>query len=361
MSSELRASLPPLSILSSLPDSDLISSFRNAVITEQGLLVSQLDHLVEMDRRQLFLEYESLRAYLVAEFNFEEWQAERRIRIARLFRRLPQVRELLLLGKLNPTLIEIALGYAHREALDDSELAECLVAICGMSCQAAKRELAGRYPNSRELPRDKVRPLTAELSLLSCVVDQELLELVDDIKGLLSHSHPGISLGELFKHVARDFRERNHPESRARRARARAERRMKKETEGVDQPTATRVQAEEARTEPLRESEKATHSAAPPTATRAESISEETRFPSQSLEHQMVSLYGYQCSYVDPTTGNRCQCRQGLEKDHVVAWADGGKTELSNLRWVCKGHHRRFSFLRFGESSGLYRAPSQPG
>ena len=127
-----------------------LSSFRDRAIAEQELLVIQLDHLAEMDRRKLHFEYPSLRAYLVAEFGMEE----------------------------------------------------CLISIRGMSCAAARRELAARYPHSLELPHDKVRPLTAELSLLSCVVDRELLELVEDIKGLLSHSHPGISLGELFKHVA---------------------------------------------------------------------------------------------------------------------------------------------------------------
>ena len=104
------------------------------MITEQEVLVNQLDHLGEMDRRKLFLEHESLRAYIVAEYGMEEWQAEKKIRIARLCRRLPSVRESLARGKLNPTLIAIALGYAHREKLADSELGECLEAISGMSC-----------------------------------------------------------------------------------------------------------------------------------------------------------------------------------------------------------------------------------
>ena len=91
-----------------------------------------------------------------------------------------------------------------------------------------------------ELPHDKIRPLTAELSELSCVVDQELLELVDEIKGLLAHSNPGISIGELFKIVAREYRERHHPEAKARRAQARAEKRADEKTDEIKSEKRTR-------------------------------------------------------------------------------------------------------------------------
>ena len=46
------------------------------------------------------------------------------------------------------------------------------------------------------------------------------------------------------------------------------------------------------------------------------------------------------CSYVDRHSGRRCRSRYRLEIDHVVPFALGGATELSNVRLRCRVHHR---------------------
>ena len=46
------------------------------------------------------------------------------------------------------------------------------------------------------------------------------------------------------------------------------------------------------------------------------------------------------CSYVDRHSGRRCGSRYRLEIDHIVPFALGGGTELSNLRLHCEAHHR---------------------
>ena len=93
--------------LSNLSDEDLIAGFQDLVISEQEQLVLQLEHLAELDRRKLFREYSSLRAFLIGEFGMDEWLAERRIRAARLLARFPGLREKLWAGKLNLSLVEI--------------------------------------------------------------------------------------------------------------------------------------------------------------------------------------------------------------------------------------------------------------
>ena len=45
-----------------------------------------------------------------------------------------------------------------------------------------------------------------------------------------------------------------------------------------------------------------------------------------------------QCIYVSPN-GVRCCAHQQLEVDHIVPFAAGGKTVLSNLRLRCKQHN----------------------
>ena len=48
---------------------------------------------------------------------------------------------------------------------------------------------------------------------------------------------------------------------------------------------------------------------------------------------------GGQCTFVAPD-GTRCQCRKGLEIDHITPFDNSGNLELSNLRLLCGGHNR---------------------
>lgn len=268
----------------------------------------------------------------------EEWNAERKIRAARLLKRFPEIKEMLQSGKLNLTLLELAMGCAHREKLTDSEISEILETISGMSCRAAMREIATLYPQTSELPKDRIRPLTAEYSEVRFVASHELLEKLEEIRGLLAHSHPaysnGLKMGELIDVLATEYRERHHPEEKAKRAKAREEKIEKKQSERVESPTAPRPEEV--------------------SLTKFSPLSE--RIPNRSITHQLTNRDGYQCSYIDDVTRKRCLSKHGLEIDHIKAWSRGGNTELSNLRYLCSHHHRRVSFLQFGESSKYFRS-----
>jgi hypothetical protein len=93
--------------------------------------------------------------------------------------------------------------------------------------------------------------------------------------------------------------------------------------------------------------------------TNREPMSEKRIF-SKSQEHALVLRDGYRCSYVDPLTQRRCVSSFKLEKDHVQAWAIGGKSNLANARHLCASHHRRVSFLQYGESSKYAKSDRYP-
>ena len=46
------------------------------------------------------------------------------------------------------------------------------------------------------------------------------------------------------------------------------------------------------------------------------------------------------CTYVDRHSGRRCGSRYRLEIDHIMPFALGGATELSNVRLRCRAHHK---------------------
>ena len=283
-----------------------------------------------MDRRKLFFHHSSLWTYVVQEYQMEESTAERRIRAARMLKRFPFLKGKLESGQLNLSLLDIAQNCTFREKLSDSESTEILEAISGLSCRAARREIASRYPNSVETPRDQIRVLTPDLSEVRFVANGELIGKLDEIRGLLAHSHPGITMGELIDVLATEYRKRHHPEESALRAEERETRRTKTKAARsgvIESPSTSKVIASEV----------------------PSSSGVEKRVPSQSQFHALTRAEGYQCSYIDPVTKQPCNSRYGLEVDHVQAFALGGKTELNNLRFLCANHHRRISFLQFGD------------
>jgi hypothetical protein len=365
--------------LSQLSDHELVASFRDVIVEAQERLVFELDHFIELDRRKLFASHSSLWAYVVHEYGMEEWEADRKIRASRLMKRYPEVRRLLELGKIHLSLLELVQGYVHREKLGEREFGELLELVQGLSLRAAKRELASRYPESAELHKDSVRPFDEKHSIVRFIADEALLEKIEEIRGLLAHSHPRATLSEIVNYLATDFLKRNHPVEKAKRAEQRAKR-VEEKSKRAEEKAAKKT------AEPLAPSESPSSLIKTPAAPRVmPSVWEPKSMPpscapqampsdwepnamppsctpkamprtaTQAMTYAMIRRDGYSCSYVDPQSGKKCTSRYGLQKDHIQSWQRDGKTELQNLRFLCQGHHQRVSFLEFGESSKYFR------
>jgi len=341
--------------LTSLSDNELVTNLSDLLIEERERLVVQLEYFIELERRKFFFGYESLWALLVHEYRMEEKTAERRIWASRLLGRHPELKAMLESGKMNLSLLEIASGYASREKMSGLEFLGLVQDIQGMSNRAARRELASRYPKSFELPQDRIIPLTEEYSEVRFVADDRLLDQLDEVRGLLAHSHPKATIAELLKHLTGDYLKRHHPEEKARRAK---ERELKKHAQREAEKGKTGREVEE---RPEQPPIKIIGSPSAPRGVPQTPIVPRpmSRAPSQALIHALTLEQGYQCSYIDPTTGRKCGSHFGLEIDHIQEWSRGGLTELKNLRYLCRGHHRRVSFLQFGESSRYFRPKRQ--
>jgi 5-methylcytosine-specific restriction endonuclease McrA len=329
----------PFMNFKNLSDDKLMSGFSDLLIEESERLVLQLEYLVELERRKLFLDCPSLWHFLVHEKKMDDATAGRRIHAAKILARFPQVKEKLESGKLNLSLLEITHEVANREKLSDEDFSEVLNVVSGMSYKQAKRVVASMYPETIRRPRDQIRPLNDEFSEVRFVAPNSLIDELEEIRGLLAHSHPGATLAELFEILAREYRKRHHPEEKAKRYQERGEKELaQKET----------AQKEAIQGEPVQKE-----------AVRNDQVRSTLRVPSHPLTHALVLRDGYQCSYRDPSTGRSCGSKRGLQIDHIKSWSSGGKTELGNLRFLCANHHRRVSFLEFGESSLYFKA--KPG
>jgi hypothetical protein len=55
-----------------------------------------------------------------------------------------------------------------------------------------------------------------------------------------------------------------------------------------------------------------------------------------------------QCEFIDKNTARRCDCRFGLQREHVIPLALGGSNDLSNMQLLCTTHNQLRARRVFG-------------
>src|SRR5687768_4442484 len=129
--------------LSSISDSDLLGRMRGLVSAERAASAEVVEHLMEIDRRKLYLDQacSSLSRYCIERLGYSEDEALRRMRVARLARKLPVVLEELRTGANHLT--GLALLSRH---LTEKNAAALLSAARGKPRREIERLLARWFP-----------------------------------------------------------------------------------------------------------------------------------------------------------------------------------------------------------------------
>ncbi|MFI5347546.1 MAG: HNH endonuclease [Elusimicrobiota bacterium] len=294
-----------------LSDDLLMARLSGLVGQERENLGDVVDHLAEVDRRDLALDrgFPSLFHYCVKELRYSEAAAFLRIRAARASRQFPRISTDLRSGELH--LDAVARLYPHLT----NENSETLL---GQAAGATKREVlaivAHFEPPGPE--RDVVRPLSPPSPppnpaddtpdvlppparvRFAFTADDELIVMMDKLRGLLRHKHPQGRLEDLFKTAAKTLLEKIESEK-----------------------TRARI--------------------------RKPSASGSRRVP-MAVRAEVWSRDGGRCSFVSEE-GRRCDSRDALEFDHIRPWALGGRSDIvENIRLLCRSHNLRLARRRFG-------------
>ena len=232
-------------------------------------------------------------------------------------------------------------------------------------------------------PTERIRALGDGLWELKVVVDGDCQKGLQQLRALLSHVDPHLTMGQLVGRLVREGVKRYDP-GRPRRGQrnghgSTSERRVvtapAPDDVGGDATSAPKRRASEVdRTSP--ESSRGMPGAeAPATARRlsppadcgtsaAKSLGDleacdgraatspakrhaaarprasALRFIPAAVKQEVWRRDQGCCSYVDPHSGRRCGSRFLLQMDHVVPVARGGGAEPGNLRLLCAPHHR---------------------
>jgi hypothetical protein len=84
-----------------------------------------------------------------------------------------------------------------------------------------------------------------------------------------------------------------------------------------------------------------------PKSKQVRGFNTEGRYLPKHLRQSILERDGGKCSFVSES-GVRCCSEAGLQIDHIVPFAKGGRTDPSNLRTLCKSHNLFMAEAEFG-------------
>jgi hypothetical protein len=346
----------PLSLLS---DTELLACVAAVVQTERRATANVVEHLMEVERRRLYLDQacSSLYAYCRERLGYSEDSALKRARVARLALRLPRVLDELSTGAIHLTglfmldrylneenasgLLAEARGRSRREierilatrfprpdvaskieTLGGATLAFGVEASASM---AASSETGGSNGEAASGPnpwftcpgtgasaargggpsgdfRSRVEPLSAERYRVEFTASAALRAKIEQARQLASHALPSDDLSLLFERALDELIERE----------------LKRRV-GAERPRRSVKPRSRSRHVPL------------------------------AVAKQVRERDGNQCSFVD-SAGRRCTERRWLTIEHRHPFSLGGPATVENLCLLCKAHNEHAARRVFGEA-----------
>jgi hypothetical protein len=282
--------------------------FEKAVRVNQSSVIPVLRFINDCERRKSFLDlgYSSIFNYCTRKLEYSSSTAGRYIQTARCIKQNPEMLPMLERRELSiSTICQIA------SILDDDNKQSILARVKGKSRREV--ELVARaYRPPVEL-RDRMVPVRAntrdgvqDMVFVQFLAPDGFAQVFDDVRNLV----PGDpSYGEISLTVFREYLDRHSP----------MERQKRREKKGSASLHSHRWE-----------------------------LSEASRHIPDEVRDVVFIRDGGQCTFVAPD-GTRCECRKGLEVDHIKPFANDGPLKLSNLRLLCGGHNRLMAERTMGK------------
>lgn len=277
-----------------MDDQTLVEKTDQLVNSEREVLASLLRHLREIDRRRLYsaLGYKSLYDMVIRRYGYSGDEAFRRISAMRLLKDLPEMEERLNSGEISLTHMSLAQSFFQKEDFETREKLELLDQIATKPVREAQRIILSMSAQP-ELKPDQVKVVTEDFVELKFAVPKEVLEKIENLKALLAHQDPRVSLGSLFEKLCDLGLKEFAPKS----------------------------------------------SAAPKKRRIVKSLAQ--------IKRDVMARARHQCE--------NCRSRYALQIDHILPRAKGGLDEEENLRVLCRSCNQRAAIEDFGlKKMGMY-------
>jgi hypothetical protein len=192
------------------------------------------------------------------------------------------------------------LSFFKKEEVAPEQKTEVMTLLENKSTREVEKQLMSLSQTPEAHLQERIKPVSAELSEVKFYADDELLQDLEKLKGLLAHAYPNMTTKELVAYLAK-LGLKNH--------------------------------------DPAQQEVKAKATPAP---------NESARFVSRPIARQVWKRDQSRCTWVDTKTGRKCGSIYRLQVDHRQPYALGGKSTIQNLRLLCFHHNQLEAERYFG-------------
>lgn len=304
--------------LRALSDKDLLLNTKKLVARERKLFTETIHHLQEIQRCRLFsdLGCRSLWDYCMKHLGYSESQVKRTTDATKLIQEIPEVEAIIEQGDLSLSNVVAAQVHFRSEEkigapLSVVEKLEVIESLKNKSAREGEKILAEKASAEPAPVKDKIRRVTAKISEVKFGADDNLLENMEAVKGLLAHKHPRLNTKELMEIVFEMARDSLDP---ARKVRA------EKKTAGE--------KVEVPKTLP------------PTSAVKREAVGER-KYISVKIKREVWKEADSKCV--------KCKSNYALETDHNTPVSLGGSSSIENLRLLCRNCNQRAAIKKLGQ------------
>lgn len=335
--------------LALISDPELLALMPDLVRAERGSVADVIEHLVEIDRRRLYLDQacSSLSCYCVERLGYSEDEASKRVRVARLASRFPRVLDELRARAIHLTGLFLLAHYLTEENYERlmarargklrCEIERLIAAefpkpdvpdrVCplpeqitsgALTCPGTGATAAGPTDSGKagssagsSVRSGRLEPLSASSFGVQFTASAELAKKIERARELLSNALPGGDLGALFERALDAL---------------------------IDDPGKSPTGGRET---------KRRLGAGKPRKRRP--LGAGSRHVPVEVVRLVWERDGGQCTFTDEQ-GRRCSARRHLTIEHRHPHALGGPPTADNLCLLCAAHNAHSARKVFGEA-----------
>jgi hypothetical protein len=349
--------------LKRLSDDQLVLSAENQFAIERRTSHYILLHLKEISLRRVYAKrgFPNLREMLIKHFRQSETAANQRLKSLELMLDVPAVEDRLISGDLNMSTVAMAQRQINREEkltgkeISKEKKAEIVESITNKTMAKAEIELFKLLPETASHPETYERRVSEHAIRLNLTVPNDVMEMLIRLKEIWAHVDPTMDHVEVIR---RSFKMTLQKVDPAQRKTSINKPSVGSKTANVDARTnidsrsnvdmqtnvdsRTRDLASRTSTRPRKSTQHLTDSV------KHRGTKRPTYYKRQ-LDRALWERAQSRCEFIDEKTGRRCDCRFGLQHEHVIPLALGGTNDLSNMQLLCATHNQLRARKVFGD------------
>jgi len=308
--------------LKKLSDDQLLESLGEQFVIDRKTSHFILLHLKEIWTRRLYAKrgYPNLMSMLIKHFHQSETAANQRLKCLELMLDVPIVEERLIAGDLNMSTVAMAQRQIKREEkitgkkVSKGKKAEIVESITNKTMASAEIELFKLLPETASHPQTYERRVSENATRLSLTLPDDVRDMMNQLKEIWAHVDPSMDHIEVMRRSFKIALQKVDPSQKVNSNNAKASQSTRHLTESVKHRGTKSL-----------------------------------TYYGKAFDRELWQRAGSQCEFVDEQTGRRCDCRFGLQREHVIPLALGGTNTLSNMQLLCATHNQLRARKVFGD------------